>query len=141
MATSESMFKSQFRKDLARHYHNAVVFTNNDMFTYGLPDFSVLWQARYFGVEAKFVDNLPKRGTSKCLKHEVSVPQVEFLKRARETGNHAVVLIGLPDVAVVMQEIKSNYTLDEVLQAMRFERTKGKWLVGGFLELVAKWGV
>jgi hypothetical protein len=136
MATSESEFKSQFRKDLARAYPDAHVFTNNDMFRAGLPDFSVLWAGTFIGIEAKFIHELPKHNTSKCLKHEVTTSQIEFLRSARRTKNYSAILIGMPDVAVLMMELKHNYLLGEVLAAPRIERSKGAWQVGNFINLV-----
>ena len=138
MATDESGFKADFRKALKRHYPDAEVWTNNDMFRVGLPDFSVAWQGKFYAIEAKFISVMPKRKTSHCLKHEVSPAQVDFLKRIRETRNCAAVLIGMKDVAVVMPEIERNYSLEAVLQAPRIQRAGAQWDVPGFLELVAR---
>ena len=138
MATDESQFQSQFRKSLKAHYTDAVVWTNNDMFRIGLPDFSVAWHGKFFSIEAKFIRELPKRKASQALKHEVSPAQAEFMSKIRASGNCAGVLIGLKDVAVFMPEIKTNYTLEEVLAGHRISRIGSEWGVPGFLELVMR---
>lgn len=136
MATSEADFKSGFRGDLRRHYTGSLVWTNTDMFRVGLPDFSVSWNKGFWAVEAKFIKKLPKKPGSKCLNHEVSAMQCDFLKQNRVNGNGSAILIGMPDVAVVMSEIKENYTLEELMAARRVSRKCGAWNVTGFLEMV-----
>lgn len=137
MATSESEFKTQFRKDLSKAYPTALVFTNNDMFRAGLPDFSVLYQGSYFAIEGKFVSELPKRMDSKVLKHEVSGPQLSFLNKTRWTGNYAAIVVGMPDVAVLIKSLAfNNLSLRDILDAPRIERVRGVWQVKDFLERV-----
>lgn len=135
MATSEGEFKSEFKKDLRAEYPSAVMWTNTDLIRSGLPDISILpGRKGYFAIEAKFIKSLPKRSGSKALKHDVSVPQQNFLNDVIKTGNTAIVLIGMTDVACVMREIKQNYTLDELMKAPRIEKIKGHWQVKGFLD-------
>src|SRR5277367_5844587 len=108
MATDESGFKAQFKKDLMKAHLDALVWTNSDMFRAGLPDISALNRGAYYGIELKFVKNLPKRHDSKCLKHEVTGPQITFLEGVNNSGGHACVVIGFNDVAVVMFDLKPN---------------------------------
>jgi len=142
LATNESDFKSSFRRDLKDYHKEAVIWTNTDRFVVGLPDFCVSHQGGFYAIEAKFVRELPKRKESKCLKHEVSAKQADFLNNIRGTSNHAAVLIGFPDVAVVMKEIKSNYTLEEVLDPTKcftIQRRKGRWDIDLFLGVVRRY--
>lgn len=127
MAVSESDFKSDFKRDLVKAYPSALIWTNSDMFRVGLPDMSALYDRNFYAMELKFIRKLPKRGSSKCLTHEVSTSQLEFLNKTRENGQYAAVIIGLKDVAVRMDVLKENYTLDEVLAASRFVRAGGHW--------------
>jgi hypothetical protein len=136
LATDESSFKASFRKDLQAAYAHSLVWTNNDMYRVGLPDFSAVYSGNYYGVEAKFIYKLPKRGTSKVLGHEVSEAQLLFLNKVRDSGGYGCVLVGLNDVAALMFELKSNYTLDELLAAPRIARDKGAWQVHGFFEQI-----
>jgi hypothetical protein len=137
MAVDESSFKTSFRKSLKEHFGSEVmVWTNNDMFRIGLPDFSATFRGSFFAVEAKFIKELPKRGSSKVLTHEVSEAQLSFLRGIRETGCFSAVLIGLKDVAVVMLDLKSNYTRDEILAAPRIGRDRGQWQVQWFFSSI-----
>lgn len=136
MAVDESDFKSGFRKDLQGVHTRALIWTNNDMFRAGLPDFSVLHDGSFYAIEAKFVSALPKRATSLCLKHEVTLNQIDYINKVRDNGQYGCVLVGLADVAVVMLDIKKNYTLQELLSAPRIERAKGRWVVDKFLDLI-----
>jgi hypothetical protein len=134
MATNEAEFKSDFRKDLENEYPNANIWTNTDLVRGGLPDFCVLDCGLFVAVEAKFIESLPKNKGSKTLKHPVSGQQQEFLRRTQQAGSPAIVLIGSPQTAVVLENIKENYTLEEVLKAKRISRINGKWQVKGFLD-------
>ena len=134
MATSESDFKAGFKRDLIEAYPSALIWTNSDMFRAGLPDLSVSREQAFYAIELKFVGKLPKRGESKCLRHEVTPAQVEFLNKNIANGNYSCVLIGLKDVVAVMYECKQNYTLKEVLTATRVSRVKGRWVVDSFFE-------
>jgi hypothetical protein len=134
VATNESDFKAGFKKDLIAAYPTALVWTNSDMFRVGLPDMSALWDSKFFAMELKFVRKLPKRGSSKCLTHEVSAAQLEFLRRTRENRQRSAVIVGMRDVAVFIQNLKENYTLDEILGSPRILRENGAWSVKGFLD-------
>lgn len=136
MAVSESDFKAGFKKDLITEYPHALVWTNSDMFRAGLPDASATWNGHFFAMEMKFVSKLPKRKESKCLKHEVSGAQLDFLNKIRLTGHYSCVLVGMSDVAALMLDLKSNYTLDELMIAPRIERVKGKWNCDHFFDRV-----
>lgn len=136
MAQDESSFKLEFRRDLRKAYPDAFVFTNNDMFRAGIPDFSVLYRGAFYGIEGKFIKDLPKRTQTKCLHHGVTGNQIEFLSNARRTENYGAVLIGMPDVAALMLEIKNNYTLEELLQAPRFAKIRGHWQVTNFFDTI-----
>jgi hypothetical protein len=127
MAQDESEFKAGFKKDLIAAYPTALIWTNSDMFRAGLPDLSALCSGSFYAMELKFIKKLPKRRSSKCLTHEVSPAQLEFLNKTRENGHYAAVIIGLKDVAVRMDKLQENYTLDEVLAASRFVRKGSNW--------------
>lgn len=136
MAVDEAGFKSGFKKNLIHYYPTALIWTNSDMFRAGLPDTSALWNACFFAMELKFIKTLPKRKGSKCLKHEVTAAQLDFLRRTRETGQYSCVVVGLQDVAVLMLDLKENYTLEEVLAAPRIERVGGEWKLAHFFDRV-----
>lgn len=149
MAKNESEFKTEFRKALEKHYgSSAEVWTSNDMFRAGIPDFNATWSGQYFSIEAKFVSKLPVRDLSWVLKHELSSLQYRHLKRIRDTGCHGVVLVGLTDIAVAIpiqslipekdSEIVTNIQL-YYLKKLRddgfgFAKSKGHWNVSGFFE-------
>lgn len=133
MATTEAAFKTEFRKDLLREYPDAHIWTNTDLVSSGLPDFSVLYRMVFMAVEAKFVKALPKKATSNVLSHTVSESQKNFLEKTRYHGHAGIVLIGTPDAAAVMTEIKTNYTLAECLSAPRILKVNGHWQVKGFI--------
>lgn len=86
-------------------------------------------------VEAKFIAKLPKKKTSLVLSHTVSDAQQAFLNKTRKNGHPGIVLIGTPQAAVVMTEIKTNYTLEECMKAPRIEKVKGVWQVKGFVHV------
>jgi hypothetical protein len=134
MATDEAQFKADFRKDLQNEYPGANIWTNTDLLRGGLPDFCLLDCGLFVAVEAKFVTKLPKKASSKTLTHAVSGQQQEFLRKTQQAGSPAIVLIGSPQTAVVLEEIKENYTLEEVLKARRISRVNGHWQVKGFLD-------
>lgn len=136
MATNESEFNTQVRKDLRNAVPEVHVWNNTDKFRYGLPDTSLVFEGHYYAIEGKFVSRLPKRPTSKCLSHEVTATQQEFIRKVRGAGGYACILIGFKDVAAVMLEIKTNYTLDEVLKAPRITRSKGRWEVQPLLSII-----
>ena len=150
MATNESEFKTEFRRDLEREYgHSAQVWTSNDMFRAGIPDFNATWKSRYLSIEAKFVSKLPVRDLSLVLKHELSPLQYTHLKRIHDTGCHGVVLVGLPDIAVAIPiqsllpinpqlEIVTNIQLHFLKKLKEdgfgFVKVRGRWQVQGFFE-------
>lgn len=136
MAVSEADFKAGFKKDLIKQYPEALIWTNTDMFRAGLPDASALWNAHFFAMELKFIRKLPTRQTSKCLTHEVSAGQLDFLRKTRENSQYSCVLIGLQDVAVLMLELKENYILQEILAAPRIERVGKGWDLRNFFNQV-----
>lgn len=138
MAVNESDANASFRRDLKTFYPDACVWNNTDKYTSGLPDTSASYKGMFFAIEGKFAKTLPKKTTSKCLSHEVTGSQREFISRIRSSGNYGCVIIFMQDVAVIMLDIKENYTLQEVLEAPRVERRKGKWDLTNLLELVAK---
>lgn len=135
MATNESEFKQEFKKDLGALYDGAHIWTSNDRVTSGLPDFFVLWAGIFVAIEAKFVNSLPKRKTSLVLsKHPVTPTQAGFLRKTNANGQYGIVLIGSPTAALVMREIKDNYTLEECLSAPRILKSGGQWQLKGFLD-------
>jgi len=149
MATSESGFKKEFRDALLGFYKDSAhVWTNNDMFRSGLPDFSALYQSDYFAIEAKYVKELPVRGTSKVLDHELTATQATFLQRTQETGGYGVVLIGFADIAVAVpfwewsfrdKIPESNITLERVKfvsKNLSFPKRKGHWDVSEFFKRI-----
>ena len=153
MANNESSFKSEFRKALEVQYGAlAEIWTSNDMFRCGIPDFNATWEGKYFSVEAKFVTKLPTKGCSKVLKHEVSALQYRHLKRMYTTGCFGIVLIGMSDIAVAVPVLDmtpnslepgsaANISLQN-LHDMRdsglgFIKSKGHWQVKGFFEKIA----
>lgn len=135
MATNEGDFKTEFKKDLKNEYPHIVLWTNTDLIRSGLPDISVARPGGNFcAIEVKFVKSLPKKKTSKVLTHEVSIAQMNFLKSIQGTDNEACVLIGMKDVAVCMDDIQENYTLEELLSGRRYEKINGHWQLKGFFE-------
>lgn len=136
MAVDEAGFKAEFKKDLMGFYPDALIWTNTDMFRAGLPDASALWNTFFFAMEFKFIRKLPKRKTSKCLGHEVTPGQLEFLQKTRSTGQYSCVIVGLQDVAVLMLDLKENYSLEEVLAAPRIERMGKFWNLKNFFDRV-----
>jgi hypothetical protein len=150
MATSESDFKREFREALNHAYgSSAVIWTNNDMFRAGLPDFSAHYNSRFYAIEAKYVKEPPVRATSKVLGHELSAIQAEFLQNIQRTGGCGVVLIGFSDIAVAVPFSEwavthgipdTNITLERVRllgrRPLGFPKVKGKWNVTGFFDLV-----
>lgn len=154
MATNESEFKSEFRKALEKHYgHEAEVWTSNDMFRSGLPDFNATWRSKYFSVEAKFVKKLPARDLSLVLKHELSAGQYQHLKRVYQTGCCGVVLVGLPDIAVaipvqsleplkkdtqIVTNIQLHYLKKLRESGLGFVKIGGQWQVSGFFERLSE---
>lgn len=136
MATSESDFNSQIRKDLKFYYPNANIWNNSDKFRSGLPDTSVLQGGHFHALEGKFVRELPKRETSKCLTHEVTASQIEFINKTRVAGGYGVIVVGMADIAVWMKEIKPNYTLAELLAAPRINRIGRSWDLSTFLQAI-----
>lgn len=141
LATSESDFKIGFKKNLRERYPGSVIWTNSDKFRSGLPDFSVSFDGHFYAVEAKFIKDTPKMKDSQCLKHCVSKSQSEFLLNIRASKNSSGILIGMPDVCVLMKEIKENYTLSELLDSncgYIMNRGKGLWHVDLFLETMRR---
>ena len=154
MATNESEFKTEFRDALEKHYgHKAEVWTSNDMFRAGIPDFNATWNSKYFSIEAKFVKKLPARDLSFVLKHELSAGQYSHLKRMYETGCYGTVLIGLTDIAVAIPiqslvpcknntEIVTNVQLHYLKKfkedGFGFIKHNGRWQVAGFFERLAE---
>lgn len=134
MAHDESSFKYSFRKSLAYHFPEALLWTNTDMFNVGLPDFSVLHRGTLFAVEAKFIKKLPVRGTSRALNHPASDKQIAYLTKCRNAGGVGILLIGLSDVAVIMPP-SANFTVEELLSSpYRIEKKGAAWDVSGFFD-------
>lgn len=154
MAANESEFKSEFRRDLERTYGaSAEVWTSNDMFRAGIPDFNATWKARYFSIEAKYVTKLPAKDLSLVLKHRLSPLQYNHLKRMHDTGCHGVVLIGLPDIAVaipiqslapakndgsIVTNIQLHYLKKFKEDGFGFVKVRGRWVVDGFFEKLSE---
>ena len=154
MATNESEFKLEFRKSLEQEYGAlAQVWTSNDMFRAGIPDFNATWNSKYFSIEAKFVRKLPVRDLSLVLKHELSPLQYNHLKRINDTGCHGVVLVGLPDIAIAIpiqsllpvktgSDIVTNIQLHFLKKlkedGLGFVRSGGRWQVRGFFEKLSE---
>ncbi len=150
MATNESEFKTEFRKALLQTYGAlAEIWTSNDMFRAGLPDFNATWKGRYFSIEAKFVKKPPAKDVSLVLKHELSALQYQHLKRMHETGSVGVVLVGFPDIAVaipiqsiipenpgagIVTNIQLHYLKKLNESGFGFVKLRGKWQVDGFFE-------
>lgn len=134
MATDEGGFKSEFKESLSDEYAGAHIWTSTDLLRSGLPDFYILWNGLFAAVEAKFIKKLPKKKTSFVLSHTVSGAQQEFLKHTQRNKQLGVVLIGSSQAAIVMFEIKENYTLEECLKAPRIEKVNGVWQVKGLLD-------
>ena len=134
MAKNEGEFKLEFKKDLENEYPDANIWTSTDLIRTGLPDFYILDSGLFVAVEAKFITKLPKKKTSFVLNHTVSAAQQKFLKDTQKNKFPAIVLIGSPDAALVFEDIKENYTLDECLKARRIKKINGVWQVRGFLD-------
>lgn len=138
MATDESSFKAEIRKSLDQIFQGKIQrWSNNDKFTYGLPDESVHYEGLYFPIEVKFA-RVPKRESSKCLTHEVSQSQINFIQGIRDTGGKGMgcILIGMKDVAVVMRDLQRNYTLKELREAPRISRKNGLWQLQDLFEIM-----
>ena len=138
MAKDEADFKTEFRKDLQNEYPESNIWTNTDLFRGGLPDFCLLDRGLFVAVEAKFVKSLPKKASAKTLSHPVSPQQQEFLRKTQQAGSPGIVIIGSPQTAIILEEIKENYTLEEVLKARRINKENGVWQVKGFLDVWRK---
>ena len=150
MATNESEFKKEFRDALEfSHGPTVHLWTNNDMFRSGLPDFSALHSGDYFAIEAKYVKSVPARPTSKVLSHELTATQASFLQRAQDTGGYGVVLIGFADIAVAVpfwewsfreKTAETNITLERVRvigsQNLRFMKQGKHWDVKDFFKRI-----
>jgi hypothetical protein len=160
MAHSESGFKSEFRKALADAYKDqCAIWTNNDMFACGLPDFSALWNpmhpdathGMFFAIEAKFVKKIPARETSKVLLHDLSGIQAAFLEKVEKVDCKSVVLIGFEDIAVAcpfdrwprvesngLRVPAANITLAQVMLLKQtgyaFVKTHSGWQVREFFQ-------
>lgn len=134
MATNEAEFKTEFKKDLEAAYPDANVWTSTDLIRSGLPDFYIADAGLFVAVEAKFISKLPKRKTSNVLTHVVSGAQQKFLNDTKRNKFPGIVLIGSKDAALVFEDIKENYTLDECLNARRIKKINGVWQVKGFLD-------
>ena len=134
MANNEASFKKEFKEDLEREYPNSNIWTSTDLLRSGLPDFYVLDCGLFVAVEAKFITKLPKKKTSLVLSHTVTGAQQQFLINTKRAGSPGIVVIGSPQVAIVFETIKENYTLEECLQARRIEKVGGHWQVKGFLD-------
>lgn len=127
MATDESSFKIEFKKEFVRQMVNGCfTWSSSDRFASGIPDFFILIHGKFVAVEAKFVKTLPKRKTSYVLSHPVSAAQKAFLEKVKENGGTALVVIGTPQAFIIFDEIKLNYTLEECLKAKRFSKN-GCW--------------
>ena len=138
MARDEAEFKTEFRKDLHNEYPRSNIWTSTDLLRGGLPDFYLLDSGLFVAIEAKFVKSLPKKASAKVLSHPVSEKQQEFLRKTQQAGSPAIVLIGSPQTAVIFEDIKENYTLEEVLKARRVVKENGVWKVKGFLDVWRK---
>ena len=152
MATNESCFKKEFRDALENQFGEPLnLWTNNDMFRSGLPDFSALFCGRFFAIEAKYVKAPPARPESKVLSHELTAGQASFLRKTEASGGYGVVLIGFADVAVAVpfsqwgtyDEIpNTNITLERVrflsggLFELSFPKKNGVWNVSTFFERI-----
>ena len=134
MATDEAGFKAEFKKDLKNAYPRSHIWTSTDLLRAGLPDFYILDSGLFVAVEAKFIKKLPKKKTSLVLEHTVSASQQKFLRDTKDAGSPGIVLIGSANAAIVFEEIKENYTVEEVLAARRIEKRNGVWQVKGFLD-------
>ena len=133
MATNEAEFKSEFKKDVESEYPGAHIWTSTDLLRSGLPDFYVLWGGLFVAVEAKFITKLLKKKSSLVLSHVVSPSQQSFLRDTQRNKQKGIVLIGSSHAAIVMEDIKENYTLEECLNAPRIRKENGVWQVKGLL--------
>lgn len=136
----ESQAKKTFRDALSRARPDSMSWTNTDAFKHGLPDFFIACSGKTIAVEAKFIKELPKKGSSKALAHELSLSQIQFLTRFQDTGNKSVVLIGLRDVFAYTTKFQNNYTKDEILLMPRVVKDDftSDWDLSGFLSEILK---
>ncbi len=135
MARTEASFKTEFKDSLTRFYGDEIfMWSPSDKFRAGISDLQISCRGGLLAVEFKFIKEIPKRETTNVLIHEVSTPQIMFIKNLRRTGNNGVIIIGTPDVAVVFSDLKNNYTLSEVRAAPRIEKRGGVWQVQNFYE-------
>lgn len=135
MASNEAGFKAEFRESLLRHYGDGVhLWSPSDKFRSGIADMCISFNGKFLGVEYKFIKTVPKKPETTVLTHEVSKSQILFLDGLVRTKNHGIIVIGMPDVAVVMSEFKTNYTLQEVKAAPRILKVSGQWDVKNFIE-------
>ena len=80
MASNESKFKADFKKDLKFFYDPAIhIWAASDKFIGGVPDLMCTWNTRFITMELKFVSKLPKRDRTPILKHPVTANQEQFL--------------------------------------------------------------
>jgi hypothetical protein len=153
MANNEASFKAEFKRDL-RHFYGKDLFmwSHTDWGQSGLPDMAIHENSVYLPIEVKFVMQPPARDASKVLKRELTVSQAEHLDHTNKTGGCAHVLVGFPDIAVLVPfvfwplgELNVTYgfikKLVEDHPALAFKKTKGQWNLNGFLVTARAWRV
>lgn len=144
MATNEATFKRELREAVKSVYGSAVhMWNTTDRFNKGIPDTCLTYSSVSMGWEAKFITELPLRDTSRILKHEVSGPQLSFLRNNAMAGGVGVVVLGSEDDALFLpsryiDQNTGNITKTEFLCArdknIRVQKTRGIWRVEGLLE-------
>lgn len=144
MATNEATFKRELREAVKTVYGVRVhMWNTTDKFNKGIPDTCLTFSSISMGWEAKFITELPMRDTSRVLKHEVSGPQLAFLRNNVLAGGVGVVVIGSEDDALFLpsryiDQHTGNLTKTELFSAknnnIRVQKTRGIWRVEGLLE-------
>lgn len=162
MPHNESEFKAEFREDLQKAYAGDVkVWTVNDMFRSGLPDFNAVWEPRsrhttygvFVPIEAKFVKKLPARGSSLLPGVDLTGVQAKFLISMQYLSIPSLVLLGFENIAIACpfqlwprvesagaQVPASNVTLNFVMElkekGFSFEKHRDGWQVKRFFQIV-----
>lgn len=154
----EAQFKQDFRLSLEKSYgDDTFIWPLSDRYNVGYPDTEAVWEKNFFAIEAKYVSQVPKRDSSKLLSHELTAKQSEHLFKVYRSGNKAIILVGMKDIAVAVpyhlwpQEVlpgcepgwknaraKPNITLGQIkkIKEMGYYFTKDPtWKVSHFFQM------
>ena len=102
---TEGQFNAYLSKEIKRYSPRVHVIKVADKFTTGISDFIIWCNGRSMGLESKFIDDLPKRKSTKIFSHPFSGAQVTFLESLNLAGS-----FGFGIVAIESQ--KKFYVID-----------------------------